>query len=86
MVETEGTNESLADLQDRCGQGVFPLRVRGAYPPVTQAQLENRKVYRILRERRYVCACSFSLVVLMYIISRPGEIWIKCVNVKERLL
>ncbi|KAF9448079.1 hypothetical protein P691DRAFT_670166 [Macrolepiota fuliginosa MF-IS2] len=69
VVETEGTNESLADLQDRCGPGAFPPRVRGAHAPVTQAQVENRKVFRILREK-----------------SRPGEIWIKCVSVKERLL
>ncbi|KAF5353953.1 hypothetical protein D9756_006935 [Leucocoprinus leucothites] len=69
VVEAEGTNESLADLQDRCGPGVFPPRVRGAHVSVTQAQAENRKVFRILRER-----------------SRPGEIWIKCVSVKERLL
>ena len=54
VVETEGTNESLADLQDRCGPGIFPPRVRGAHSTVTQAQLENRKVYRILRERRCV--------------------------------
>jgi len=58
VVETEGTNESLADLQDRCGPGIFPPRVRGAHSTVTQAQLENRKVYRILRERR--CVFFFS--------------------------
>ncbi|KXN92047.1 hypothetical protein AN958_10034 [Leucoagaricus sp. SymC.cos] len=69
VVETEGTNESLADLQDRCGPGAFPSRVRGVHAPVTQAQVESRKVFRILRER-----------------SRPGEIWMKCVSAKERLL
>ncbi|XP_006456269.1 hypothetical protein AGABI2DRAFT_195461 [Agaricus bisporus var. bisporus H97] len=69
VVEAEGTNEALADLQDRCGPGAFPPRVRGAHAAVSQAQVENRKVFRILRER-----------------SRPGEIWIKCVSVKERLL
>lgn len=54
VVETEGTNESLADLQDRCGPGAFPPRVRGTHTPVTQAQAENRKVFRILREKRWV--------------------------------
>ncbi|KAF9560810.1 hypothetical protein CPC08DRAFT_707825 [Agrocybe pediades] len=70
VVETEGTNEALADLQDRCGPGAFPPRPRGVNGQMaSQAQIENRKVFRILRER-----------------SRPGEIWIKAVNVKERLL
>ncbi|TFK32365.1 hypothetical protein BDQ12DRAFT_701187 [Crucibulum laeve] len=67
VVETEGTNEALADLQDRCGPGAFPPRARGAHVPMVQ--IENRKVFRILREK-----------------SRPGEIWIKAVSVKERLL
>jgi len=69
VVETEGTNEALADLQDRCGPGAFPPRPRGMNGQTSQAQVENRKVFRILRER-----------------SRPGEIWIKAVSVKERLL
>ncbi|KDR79455.1 hypothetical protein GALMADRAFT_1241203 [Galerina marginata CBS 339.88] len=69
VVETEGTNEALADLQDRCGPGAFPPRPRGVNGQVSQAQVENRKVFRILREK-----------------SRPGEIWIKAVSVKERLL
>ncbi|KAH9476324.1 hypothetical protein JR316_0011899 [Psilocybe cubensis] len=69
VVETEGTNEALADLQDRCGPGAFPPRPRGVTGQISQAQIENRKVFRILREK-----------------SRPGEIWIKAVGVKERLL
>jgi hypothetical protein len=50
IVETEGTNEALADLQDRCGPGVFPRSRKSVKPE--QAQIENRKVFRILRERR----------------------------------
>ncbi|PPQ78470.1 hypothetical protein CVT25_011865 [Psilocybe cyanescens] len=69
VVETEGTNEALADLQDRCGPGAFPPRPRGVTGQISQAQIENRKVFRILREK-----------------SRPGEIWIRAVGVKERLL
>lgn len=94
VVETEGTNESLADLQDRCGPGAFPPRVRGAHAPVTQAQVENRKVFRIMREKR--CVGFFTLsyggvfpvifLIGCFFYSRPGEIWIKCVSVKERLL
>ncbi|KAJ3504892.1 hypothetical protein NLJ89_g7703 [Agrocybe chaxingu] len=69
VVETEGTNEALADLQDRCGPGAFPPRPRPLHGQIHQAQVENRKVFRILRER-----------------SRPGEIWIRAVGVKERLM
>jgi hypothetical protein len=61
VVEAEGTNESLADLQDRCGPRAFPPRVRGAHAPTSQAQAENRKVFRILRERRYVAAAECEL-------------------------
>ncbi|KAG6864248.1 hypothetical protein C0991_011090 [Blastosporella zonata] len=68
VVETEGTNESLADLQDRCGPGAFPPRPA----PVNgfkATDRENKLVYRILREK-----------------SRPGEIWIRAVSPKERVL
>ena len=49
VVETEGTNEALADLADRCGPGVFPLpqTVNGR-----QVNREQKKVFRILREKR----------------------------------
>ncbi|KAF8220840.1 hypothetical protein L208DRAFT_1416054 [Tricholoma matsutake] len=67
VVETEGTNEALADLQDRCGPGAFPPRPQGVNGrPINRDQ---KKVFRILREK-----------------SRPGEIWIRAVSAKERLL
>ena len=47
VVETEGTNEALADMHDRCGLGTFPRHMKP-----TQAEIENRKVFRILREKR----------------------------------
>ncbi|KAI0700294.1 hypothetical protein BC835DRAFT_1266446 [Cytidiella melzeri] len=69
VVETEGTNEGLADLQARC-RG--PLPQRGPMR-VDQAQWEGweerRVVFRILRER-----------------SRPGEICIRVVTDKERII
>ncbi|KAI0635073.1 hypothetical protein C8Q77DRAFT_1054656 [Trametes polyzona] len=70
VVEAEGTNEGLADLQARC-RGVFPLRATGApLSPERAARAEaQRSVFRILREK-----------------SRPGEIWIRTVTEKERLL
>ena len=54
VVETEGTNEALADLQERCGPGVFPPRSRGIsqHPQINRIQIENKKVFRILREKR----------------------------------
>ncbi|KAK1235997.1 hypothetical protein PQX77_000766 [Marasmius sp. AFHP31] len=56
VVETEGTNESLADLQDRCGPGAFPPRAAGIVAPKTangkEREKDSKLVYRILRERR----------------------------------
>lgn len=49
VVEAEGTNEGLADLQDRC-KGAFPARVSGRGQS-SKAE-ERRKVFKILRERR----------------------------------
>ncbi|KAJ7319048.1 hypothetical protein DFH08DRAFT_714178 [Mycena albidolilacea] len=66
VVETEGTNESLADLQDRC-PGAFPPRAGGPTATTKEAK-DAKKVFKILREK-----------------SRPGEIWIRTVNPKERL-
>jgi hypothetical protein len=53
MVETEGTNEGLADLQDRCGPGVFPQRAGVKHRRGGEEEEKDRKrVFRILRERR----------------------------------
>lgn len=49
VVETEGTNEGLADLQDRC-PGAFPPRA-GIDPKQAMRKPTNR-VFRLLRERR----------------------------------
>ncbi|KAG9220129.1 hypothetical protein CCMSSC00406_0007176 [Pleurotus cornucopiae] len=70
IVETEGTNEALADLQDRCGPGAFPPRATPTHERFTPTKdKEAKRIFRILRER-----------------SRPGEIWIRAVSAKERLL
>ncbi|EIN04791.1 hypothetical protein PUNSTDRAFT_76010 [Punctularia strigosozonata HHB-11173 SS5] len=61
VVEAEGTNEGLAELRARCGVE--------RHPRYGEAEWEERKVFRILRER-----------------SRPGEIWIRTVGEKERLM
>jgi hypothetical protein len=52
VVETEGTNESLADLQDRCGPGAFPPRAHGVNGQGMSMGRESKKVFRILREKR----------------------------------
>lgn len=54
IIEIEGTNEGLADLQQRCKSG-FPPRAVGA----ENGTGDNRKggpskVFKLLRERRYV--------------------------------
>ncbi|KAF7377616.1 hypothetical protein MSAN_00184400 [Mycena sanguinolenta] len=49
VVETEGTNEALADMQDRC-PGAFPPRA-GGIPKLTKEQKDAKKVFKILREK-----------------------------------
>lgn len=55
VLEAEGTNEGLADLQGRCGPGVFPPRAETLATKLrNEKQKENRRVWRILREKRWV--------------------------------
>jgi len=70
IVEAEGTNEGLADLQGRCGKA-FPPRATGSSSRANGGDKkgDDKMVFRILREK-----------------SRPGEIWIRTVRDKERLL
>ncbi|KAK7052252.1 hypothetical protein R3P38DRAFT_2685050 [Favolaschia claudopus] len=49
VVETEGTNEALADLQDRC-PGAFPPRAGGPQT-LTKEMKDARRVFKILREK-----------------------------------
>lgn len=66
VVETEGTNEGLADLKGRC-RGGYPSRKgskrvtdgaeNGASADVPNVGERERCVWRILRERRYVVLC-----------------------------
>lgn len=66
VVEAEGTNEGLADLQNRC-HSAFPHRNESEGQGSKDE--ERRRIFRILRER-----------------SKPGEIWIRTVGDKERLI
>jgi hypothetical protein len=50
IVEAEGTNEGLADLQERCGPGAFPPHA--IVPAGRPRSPGDLKVFRILRERR----------------------------------
>jgi hypothetical protein len=55
VVEAEGTNEGLADLQERCGTGVFPSRAKNVIRnPGNLKPRDGRKVFRLLREKRSV--------------------------------
>ncbi|KAF8603067.1 hypothetical protein BDV93DRAFT_443099 [Ceratobasidium sp. AG-I] len=68
VVEVEGTNEGLADLQARCGPQVrlFPAKTGGREPA---GNAIGKSPFRLLRAQ-----------------SRPGEIWMRAVREKERLL
>ncbi|KAH0828741.1 hypothetical protein J3R83DRAFT_3164 [Lanmaoa asiatica] len=70
VIESEGTNEGLTDLQARCGPGVFPPRAETLATKMrNEKEKENRRVWRVLREK-----------------SRPGELWLRAVHVRERLM
>ncbi|KAF8836793.1 hypothetical protein BDN67DRAFT_910445 [Paxillus ammoniavirescens] len=70
VIEAEGTNEGLTDLQERCGPGVFPPRAETVVTKIRNAkEKEGKKVWRIMREK-----------------SRPGEIWLRAVREKERIM
>ena len=49
VIEAEGTNEGLADLQLRCGMEWFKPQ-----PGVQPKQGDGGRVFRLLRERRCV--------------------------------
>ncbi|KAI6121067.1 hypothetical protein F5141DRAFT_1087437 [Pisolithus sp. B1] len=49
VVEVEGTQEGLADLQDRCGPGVFPPRPE-AITGIVKG-VERRRIWRVIREK-----------------------------------
>ncbi|KAG8801069.1 hypothetical protein FRC17_006729 [Serendipita sp. 399] len=63
VIEVEGTNEGLADLQLRCGMEYFKPQ-----PGVQPKQGDGGRAFRLIRER-----------------SRPGEIWLRAVRMKERI-
>lgn len=95
VVEVEGTNEGLADLQDRCGPGSFPPRADNITSKMkSEKEKDSRRVFRVLREKRYVVgpffglyACAYELGFFFFFCSsRPGEIWIRAVREKERVM
>lgn len=49
VVEAEGTQEGLADLQERCGPGVFPPRPE-AITGIAKG-VERRRIWRVIREK-----------------------------------
>lgn len=70
IVEAEGTNEGLADFQARCGPGVFPPRADNL---TSKMRIEKEKGSR----------CVYRILREK---SRPGEIWIRAVREKERVM
>lgn len=70
IVEAEGTNEGLADFQVRCGPGAFPPRADNV---TSKMRIEKEKgSRRVYRVLREK--------------SRPGEIWIRAVREKDRVM
>jgi hypothetical protein len=67
VVEAEGTNEGLAELQARCGTAFTQFRKPSI--PINSMRPETGRVFRLLRER-----------------SKPGEIWIRAVREKDRVM
>ncbi|KAI6026663.1 hypothetical protein BKA83DRAFT_4246309 [Pisolithus microcarpus] len=49
VVEVEGTQEGLSDLQDRCGPGVFPPRPE-AITGIVKG-VDRRRIWRVIREK-----------------------------------
>lgn len=70
IVEAEGTNEGLADFQARCGPGAFPPRADNITSKMRSEK--ERGSRRVYRILREK--------------SRPGEIWIRAVREKERVM
>ncbi|KAG8986925.1 hypothetical protein FRB90_003691 [Tulasnella sp. 427] len=83
VVDAEGTNEGLADLQGRIGNAVTlfaaktltggrlsteSLRNRSHQQQISPPSSGGKSVFRLIRDK-----------------SRPGEIWLRCVREKERL-
>ncbi|KAG8940649.1 hypothetical protein FRC03_005222, partial [Tulasnella sp. 419] len=72
VIETEGTNEALADLQARLGDAVNASLIRrgsgGGSRATKNGKGIGRSPFRLLREK-----------------SRPGEIWLRCVGEKDRI-
>lgn len=55
VLEAEGTNEGLLDLQERCGPGVFPPRVEGVIKKARGGKDKDcQRVWRVMREKRWV--------------------------------
>lgn len=70
IVEAEGTNEGLADFQARCGPGVFPPRA-------------DNVTSKMRNEKEKGSRCVYRVLREK---SRPGEIWIRAVREKERVM
>lgn len=77
FIEAEGTNEGLAELQERCGPEVLIAPPSGANGNARAMMMANGKrgqrkgktVFRMIRAQ-----------------SRPGELWLRCAREKEKNL
>lgn len=84
VVEAEGTNEGLADLQARSGKSAFHALAGGTGRSSAVGGI--LRVFRVLREKRYATfmgTCVKLKADLGWLCSRPGEIWIRAVGEKD---
>ncbi|KIM27839.1 hypothetical protein M408DRAFT_159846 [Serendipita vermifera MAFF 305830] len=73
VVEAEGTNEGLADLQLRCGMEWFKPQ-----PGVQPKQGDGGRVFRLIRERRCVMFILFSLACLLNTVFSAAQAKFGC--------
>jgi hypothetical protein len=80
VIDTEGTNEGLADLQARVGNSVFLVPTRTDRPSMEQMRPPMPSA------RAYTPGIGKTVFRLMREQSRPGEIWLRCLQDKDRLM
>lgn len=83
VVEAEGTNEGLADLQARVGNSVKLFAMKAINGPRMLSQ--DGQNDRSVQGQGNAGEGGKSVFRLLRGQSRPGEIWLRCVRDKERI-
>lgn len=83
VIEAEGTNEGLADLQGRVGNAVKLFAIKSLTGQ--RVSSESMRTYGAMAQQPSG-AGGKSAFRLLRAQSRPGEIWLRCIRDKERIL